>query len=110
MIRHLNAVHLNGLRAVEAVARTGSLQGAADELGVSASAVSQQVNRTEKQLGKVLLSRTPRGMVPTEAGAYPRFYEQVAASILDGASVPVDPRSALETVRIIEQAHAQSAS
>ncbi|QOD94637.1 MULTISPECIES: Gfo/Idh/MocA family oxidoreductase [Microcella] len=48
--------------------------------------------------------------VPTEAGAYPRFYEQVAASILDGASVPVDPRSALETVRIIEQAHAQSAS
>ena len=47
--------------------------------------------------------------VPTEAGAYPQFYEQVAASILDGAPVPVDPRSALDTVRIIEQAHAQSA-
>jgi len=43
--------------------------------------------------------------VPTEAGAYPQFYEQVAASIQDGSPVPVDPRSALETVRIIEQAH-----
>ena len=46
--------------------------------------------------------------VPTEAGAYPRFYEQVAASILEGAPVPVDPRSALETVRIIEQSHAEN--
>ena len=44
--------------------------------------------------------------VPTEAGGYPDFYAQVAASIRDGAPVPVDPRSALETVRIIEQAHA----
>ncbi|MBR23139.1 MAG: oxidoreductase [Leifsonia sp.] len=44
--------------------------------------------------------------VPTEAGGYPDFYAQVAASIRDGAPVPVDPRSALETVRIIEQSHA----
>ena len=42
---NLNAIHLNGLRAVEAVARCGSLQKAADELGVSPSAVSQQVGR-----------------------------------------------------------------
>lgn len=47
--------------------------------------------------------------VPTEAGGYPDFYEQVAASIRDGAPVPVDARHALETVRIIEQAHARSA-
>lgn len=47
--------------------------------------------------------------VPTEAGGYPDFYEQVAASIRDGAPVPVDTRHALETVRIIEQAHALSA-
>jgi LysR family glycine cleavage system transcriptional activator len=69
LIRHLASVHLNGLRAVEAVARAGSLQGAAEELGVSPSAVSQQVNRTEKQIGRALFSRTPRGLVPTEAGA-----------------------------------------
>ena len=46
--------------------------------------------------------------VPTEAGAYPDFYAQVAASIRDGAPVPVDARHALETVRIIEQAHARA--
>ncbi len=47
--------------------------------------------------------------VPTEAGGYPDFYAQVAASIRDGAPVPVDARHALETVRIIEQAHARNA-
>ena len=50
----------------------------------------------------------PLTPVPTEAGAYPDFYAQVAASILDGAPVPVDARHALETVRIIEQAHARA--
>lgn len=47
--------------------------------------------------------------VPTEVGGYPDFYARVAASILDGAPVPVDARHALETVRIIEQTHALSA-
>ncbi|RWD99545.1 MAG: LysR family transcriptional regulator, partial [Mesorhizobium sp.] len=63
----LNRVHLNGLRAVETVARLGSL--AAAELNVSVSAVSQQVKRTEKQLGQALFERTPGGLVPTEFGA-----------------------------------------
>ncbi|PBC08588.1 LysR substrate-binding domain-containing protein [Mesorhizobium sp. WSM3859] len=65
----LNRVHLNGLRAVETVARLGSLAAAAAELNVSVSAVSQQVKRTEKQLGQALFERTPGGLVPTEFGA-----------------------------------------
>lgn len=48
----------------------------------------------------------PLTRVPTEAGEYPAFYEQVAASIRTGAPMPVDARSALETVRLIERAHA----
>lgn len=64
----LNRVHLNGLRAVETVARLGSLAAAATELGVSASAVSQQVKRTEKQLGQALFERTAAGLVSTEFG------------------------------------------
>ena len=48
-------------------------------------------------------------VVPTEAGDYPAFYAGVAASILEGAPSPVDPRDALEVVRIIERAHALSA-
>jgi predicted dehydrogenase len=44
--------------------------------------------------------------VPTENGDYPAFYAGVAASILEGAPVPVDPKDSLEVVRIIERAHA----
>ena len=47
---------------------------------------------------------------PTERGAYPDFYAGVAASILEGAPSPVDPKDALEVVRIIERAHALSAA
>jgi LysR family transcriptional regulator, glycine cleavage system transcriptional activator len=68
-MRELNRVHLNGLRAVEAAARCRSLQAAAEELGVSPSAVSQQINRTESQLGRRLFERTPAGLIPTEFGA-----------------------------------------
>ena len=44
----LNRVHLNGLRAVETVARLGSLAAAAGELNVSVSAVSQQIKPHRK--------------------------------------------------------------
>lgn len=46
--------------------------------------------------------------VPTLNGAYPDFYAGVAASILDGAPAPVDPKDSLEVVRIIERAHAMA--
>ncbi|MGF7008586.1 LysR substrate-binding domain-containing protein [Aminobacter sp. BE322] len=62
-------MHLNGLRAVESVARCGSLVKAAGELGVSASAVSQQIGRTEAQLGRTLFARTGARLVPTQFGA-----------------------------------------
>jgi DNA-binding transcriptional LysR family regulator len=68
-MKSLNAFHLNGLRAVETVARRGSLLAAADELGVSPSAVSQQIQRTERQLGRRLFERTRTGLVPTEFGS-----------------------------------------
>lgn len=67
-MRELNRIHLNGLRAVEAAGRLGSLQKAADELGVSVGAVSQQIIKAERQLGRALFDRTPRGLVPTGAG------------------------------------------
>ncbi|TBN56947.1 oxidoreductase [Glaciihabitans arcticus] len=46
----------------------------------------------------------------TEKGDYPAFYEEVAAAIRTGAPAPVDPRDALEVLRIIERAHALSAA
>jgi len=48
--------------------RGGSLQKAADELGVSPSAVSQHVARAEAQLGHALFDRTPSGLTATPFG------------------------------------------
>ena len=67
-MRNLNVVHMNGLRALEAVGRLGSLQAAADELGVSVGAISQQVIKTEGQLGHAIFERTGKGLVATEIG------------------------------------------
>jgi len=67
-MKNLNTVHMNGLRALEAVGRLGSLQAAADELGVSIGAISQQVIKTEGQLGHAIFERTGKGLVITEIG------------------------------------------
>lgn len=42
--------------------------------------------------------------VPTEPGNFTSFYELLAAAILDGAPVPVDPSDSVAGLRIIEQA------
>jgi predicted dehydrogenase len=52
----------------------------------------------------------PLDRVPLARGDYPAFYDGVAAAMLDGAPAPVDPRDALEVVRIIERAHALAAA
>jgi DNA-binding transcriptional LysR family regulator len=60
-------VPLNALRAIEIVARGGTLSAAAAELGVTPGAVSQHIRRAEARLGVVLFERTPRGLDPTPA-------------------------------------------
>ena len=67
-MRSLNRIHLNGLRAVEATGRLGGLKAAADELGVTVGAVSQQIQKIEQQFGRPLFSRGSRGLVPTPLG------------------------------------------
>ncbi|WP_433723984.1 Gfo/Idh/MocA family protein [Nocardia sp. CA-129566] len=42
--------------------------------------------------------------VPTLAGDYPAFYSGMAAAMLDGAPVPVDPRDAVTTLRVLDAA------
>src|SRR6186997_1740241 len=59
---------LNALRAFEASARLGSFVTAAQELRVSAAAVSQQVRRLEEYLDTRLFQRLARGLVLTEQG------------------------------------------
>lgn len=64
----MNAPLLPQLQVFLAVARLRSFSGAARELGVSTSAVSQAVRLLEEQLRVVLLTRTTRNVALTDAG------------------------------------------
>lgn len=59
---------LNWLRAFEASARTLSFTGAAQELNMTQSAVSQQIKSLEGHLGKPLFHRRPRALELTQTG------------------------------------------
>lgn len=67
-MRHLNRFHLSGLRALEAAGRLGSLRAAAEELGVTVGAVSQQVQKAEEQFGRPVFERHAKGLRPTPFG------------------------------------------
>jgi DNA-binding transcriptional LysR family regulator len=56
------------LRYAEQVARSGSIQKAAKELNVAASAIDRQILLLEEDLGVDLFERMPRGMRLTAAG------------------------------------------
>ena len=67
-MRNLNRFHLNGLRALEAAGRLGSLRAAAEELGVTVGAVSQQVLKAEEKFGRPVFERHAKGLRPTPFG------------------------------------------
>ncbi len=60
---------LNGLKAFEAAARTGSYVAAAQELHVSPSAISRLVKLLEARLGVALFVRRANGLILTDKGA-----------------------------------------
>ncbi len=60
---------IDDMRAFVEVVESGGFSRAAKRLGLSKSIVSRRIARLEEQLGARLLSRTTRGISPTEAGA-----------------------------------------
>lgn len=60
--------HVTWLRAFEAAARNGSFSAAAEELGLTPAAVSQQIKLLEQHLGVTLFLRLPRGVALTDMG------------------------------------------
>lgn len=65
-MHNLNSIPLSALRAIEAIARTGTLACAAEELGVTPGALSQRLTKAEAVLGRPLFFRTSSGLKPTE--------------------------------------------
>ncbi len=61
-------LNLNAMNYFEAVARLGGVSKAAEELGVSASAVSQQIRQLEQQFGVRLFRREKRRLILTLDG------------------------------------------
>jgi molybdate transport repressor ModE-like protein len=56
------------MRVLREVALRGTIAGAARALGLTASAVSQQITALEREVGAPLLDRSPRGVALTGAG------------------------------------------
>jgi DNA-binding transcriptional LysR family regulator len=98
----MKTVPLPQLQSFLAVARHRSFSGAARELGVSKSAVSQAVRQLEEQLRVVLLARTTRSVSLTDAGrrlvdgAGPSLGQVVAAL----AEVSAQPGETVGRVRL----------
>lgn len=61
-------LNLERLRTLDALARHGSVSGAAEGLHVTTSAVSQQMSKLEREVGQQLLAKNGRGVRLTDAG------------------------------------------
>ncbi|MGC0366908.1 DNA-binding transcriptional LysR family regulator [Rhodococcus sp. 27YEA15] len=61
-------LNVERLRALHAVAETGSVAGAARTLHVTPSGISQQLNKLEREVGVAILAPHGRGVRLTEAG------------------------------------------
>ncbi|MFE9396725.1 LysR family transcriptional regulator [Streptomyces flavidovirens] len=72
-------LNLERLRTLDALARHGSVSGAAEGLHVTTSAVSQQMAKLEREVGEPLLAKNGRGVRLTDAG---RLLADHAARIL----------------------------
>lgn len=70
---------LNWFRAFDAAARHLSFTAAAEEIGMTQSAVSQQIKSLELRLGVPLFERKPRGLALTDHGR--RLLPQVDAAL-----------------------------
>jgi LysR family glycine cleavage system transcriptional activator len=77
------------LRVFEAAARSGSFARAAEELGISAGAVSQHIRTIEEFAGQPLFRRLGRGVELTEAGkaAYTHASAAVAEMLQAGRAM-----------------------
>lgn len=101
-MRNLNAIPLSALRAVEAIARTGTLARAAEELGVTAGALSQRLAKAEAALGHALFIRTSSGLKPTQICA--QVAPRLTRAMTDLSSVVSDMRSAENTALTVSVA------
>ena len=89
---------LNGIRAFEAAARSGSFAGAGLELNVSAAAISRMVHLLEQRLGVALFERKANKLVTTVAG---RAYQNGLTPIFDALASLTAQVTATSSTRVL---------
>jgi LysR family transcriptional regulator, glycine cleavage system transcriptional activator len=89
---------LNGIKAFEAAARTGSFAAAGVELNVSAAAVSRMVHLLEERLGVALFERKANRLATTAAG---RAYQGGLTPIFDALASLTAQVTAPSSVRVL---------
>ncbi|MCP3098485.1 LysR substrate-binding domain-containing protein [Myxococcus sp. K15C18031901] len=98
MVRH--PLDLELLRTFVAVAESGNFSNAAPRVGRSQSAVSMQMQRLEEELGRPLLVRMPRSVVPNAAGNDLLLYARRLLKLSDEARAVVSRPEDTGTVRL----------
>lgn len=91
---------LSSLRVFEAAARHGSFRKAAEELNLTASAVSHGIQTLENWLGVELFHREARGLRLTEAGGIYAPLVNQALSVLAQATEQLPGRRATGTLSV----------
>lgn len=99
---NLNSIPLSALRTVEAIARSGTLARAAEELGVTSGALSQRLTKAETALGAQLFHRTSSGLKPTDTCV--AIMPRLSRAISDLAAVVADVSSAESTTLTVSVA------
>jgi DNA-binding transcriptional LysR family regulator len=90
---------MDALRTLVAAQQLGSLNRAADRIGRSQSAVSQQLRKLESQAGQPLFRREGRGLVLTESGDLLLSYARRILELNDEAVHALRGRSVEGAVR-----------
>lgn len=75
----MSQVPIRAIWVFHTAARAGSISRAAEELSVTPSAVTQQIQSLESQLGVTLLTKVGRGIVLTEAGE--RYFSSITEGV-----------------------------
>src|SRR5580693_8524211 len=89
----MNDLDLNDVRTFVAVSQAGTLTAAAKELRLPTSTVSRSLTRLEKNLGVLLVQRSPRGMVLTDSGReYLQSCRRALRTLKDGGELLEDQR------------------
>lgn len=81
-----NDLDIQSLRVLKAIADEGSITAAAEALGFSQPAVSQQLRRLESRIGMVVVERVGRSVRLTEAGRILANYAPAVSTALDAAA------------------------